>query len=33
MKTNIEDLREGIYFVRVLDNENNVLYTQKVIKQ
>ena len=33
MKTNIEDFRDGIYFVRVLDKENNILYTQRVIKQ
>ena len=33
MKTNIEDYKDGIYFVRVLDNQNNVLYTQRVIKQ
>ena len=33
IKTNIENYKDGIYFVRVLDNQNNILYTQKVIKQ
>jgi len=33
MKTNIEENQNGIYFVRVLDVENNVLYTQRVVKQ
>ena len=33
IKTNIENYKDGIYFVRVLDNENNVMFTQKVIKQ
>ena len=33
MKTNIEENQNGIYFVRVLDVDNNVLYTQRVVKQ
>ena len=33
MKTNIENNQNGIYFVRVLDVDNNVLYTQRVVKQ
>ena len=33
MKTNIEDYRNGIYFVRILDDQNNIIYTQRVIKQ
>ncbi|MEI6489001.1 MAG: PKD-like domain-containing protein, partial [Bacteroidota bacterium] len=33
MKTNIEEYKNGIYFVRVLDVDNNVLYTQRVVKQ
>ena len=33
MKTNIEDYKAGMYFVRLIDVDNNVLYTQRVIKQ
>ncbi len=33
MKTNIEDYKNGIYFVRVMDMDNTTLYTQRVIKQ
>ena len=33
MKTNIEEYRDGMYFVRLLDSNSNVLYTQRVIKQ
>ena len=33
MKTNIESYKDGMYFVRILGNESNVLYTQRVIKQ
>ncbi len=32
MKTNITSFNEGIYFARVLDKDNNILYTQKIIK-
>ena len=33
MKTNIEEYRDGMYFVRLLDSNSNVLYTQRLIKQ
>jgi hypothetical protein len=33
IKTNIEENKSGIYFVRITDKDNNVLYTQRVIKQ
>ena len=31
--TKIEEYRKGIYFVRILGNQNNLLYIHKVIKQ
>ena len=33
MKTNIESYKDGMYFVRLLDKDSNVLYTQRVVKQ
>jgi Secretion system C-terminal sorting domain len=33
LKTNIEQFNSGIYFVRLIDADNNVVYTQRVIKQ
>ena len=33
MKTNIQDFENGMYFVRLLDVDSNVLYSQRVIKQ
>ncbi len=33
LKTNIDELNSGIYFVRLLDKDSNVLYNEKVIKQ
>lgn len=33
IKTNIEDYNSGIYFVRLVDKDNNVLYTQRVVKE
>ncbi len=33
MKTNIENFENGIYFVRLLDVDSNVINTQRVIKQ
>ncbi len=32
-KTNIEEFKNGIYFVRLLDDDSKVLYSQTVIKQ
>ena len=33
LKANIEDHKAGIYLVRIMDNENNILNTQRVIKE
>ena len=33
MKTNIEDFENGMYFVRLLDGDLNVIHSQTVIKQ
>jgi len=33
MKTNIEDFKNGMYFVRLLDVDSNVIHSQTVIKQ
>ena len=33
MKTNIEDFENGMYFVRLLDVDSNVIHSQTVIKQ
>jgi hypothetical protein len=33
MKTNIEDFENGMYFVRLLDADSNVIHSQTVIKQ
>ncbi len=33
IKTNIEDLNTGMYFVRVMDGNNSVLYSERIIKQ
>ena len=33
MKTNIEQYRDGMYFVRLLDVDSNVIHSQTVIKQ
>ena len=30
---NIEQLKQGMYFVRLFDKDNNVLYTERVIKE
>ncbi len=32
-KINIEQLNTGIYFVRLIDKDNNIVYSQKIIKQ
>ena len=33
IKTDIKDFTNGMYFVRLLDVDSNVIYTQRVIKQ
>ena len=33
IKTTIEQYKTGMYFVRLIDADNNVLYTERVIKQ
>ena len=33
LKTNINELNSGIYFVRLFDKDSNILYNEKVIKQ
>ncbi len=33
LKTNIEEFETGMYFVRLRDNDGNLLFTQRVIKQ
>ena len=33
MKTNIEPFNNGMYFVRILDANSNVMHTQRVVKQ
>ncbi len=33
MKTNIKEFKNGMYFVRLLDGDSNVIHTQKLIKQ
>ena len=33
MKTNIEEFKNGMYFVRLLDVDSNVIHSQTVIKQ
>ena len=33
MKTNIEDFNNGMYFMRLLDSNSNVIHSQTVVKQ
>ena len=33
MKTNMEDFKNGMYFVRLLDVDSNVIHSQTVVKQ
>ena len=33
LKTNIEEFHTGMYFVRILDTDNNILFHQTIIKQ
>ncbi len=31
--TNVENLEKGMYFIKLLDNDSNTLYSQRIIKQ
>ncbi len=33
LKTNVENIENGIYFVRLIDADNNVIYTERLVKQ
>ena len=33
IKTPIDELQKGMYFIRISDSDNNMLYTQRIVKQ